>query len=71
MTALVGFGVVPVFEGMVSNDIVSSLSDGEFHGYAIVAIQPLPFVLAAFAFGIVSTAYTVGARIQRETEGLV
>lgn len=71
MTALVGFGLAPVFDGMVSNDIVSKLADDDFHGYAVLTAEPLPFVLLAFAFGIVATAYTVGSRLQRDTEGLV
>lgn len=71
MTALVGFGLGPVFDGMVANDTIAQLSDRDFHDYAIITIEPLPFVLLAFAFGIVSTAYTIGARMQRETEGLV
>jgi len=71
MTALAGFGLAPVFEGMVANDTIARLSERSFHDYAIVTVEPLPFVLLAFAFGIVSTAYTIGARIQRETEGLV
>lgn len=71
LTALVGFGVGPVFEGMVANEAISRLSDGGFHDYAILTIDPMPFLLLAFGFGIVSTAYSIGARIQRETEGLV
>ncbi len=71
MTALLGFGLGPVFEGMVANDTISRLSDGDFTNYAILTIEPMPFVLLAFAFAIVATAFTVGARIQRDTEGLV
>lgn len=71
MVALLGFGLTPVFRGMVSNDIVSHLSDDGFDGYAILVVEPMPFVLLAFAFGIVATAYTIGARMQRETEGLI
>lgn len=70
-TALVGFGLIPVLERMVANDILAGLVAADFHGYAVLAAEPLPFVLLAFAFGIVATAYTIGARIQRETEGLV
>ncbi|MCB1273769.1 MAG: hypothetical protein KDB25_05170 [Leucobacter sp.] len=71
MTALVGFGLSPLFEGMVANDIIARLSNGDFQDSAVLMLEPLPFVLLAFAFGIVATAYTVGARIQRETEGLI
>lgn len=71
MTALVGFGLIPVLDGMVADDIVHSISGGNFTGNALFVANPLPFVLLGFAFGIVATAYTIGARMQRETEGLV
>lgn len=71
LTALVGFGLVPVFEGMVANDTVRQISNGEFVDDTIFVATPLPFVLLAFAFAIIATAYTVGARIQRDHEGLV
>lgn len=71
MTALLGFGLAPVFEGMVANDAIARLSQGDFDDYAILTVEPLPFVLLAFAFSIAATAYTIGARIQRDAEGLV
>lgn len=71
MTALLGFGLIPVFEGMVGDDIVHTLSGGNFTGSALFVAEPLPFILLAFAFGIVATAYTIGARMQRDQEGLV
>lgn len=71
MTALVGFGLMPLFEGMVGNDIVFEASGGAFTQSAIFVAEPLPFILLAFAFGIIATAYTIGARMQRDQEGLV
>lgn len=71
MTALVGFGLIPVFEGMVGSDIVFEASGGTFTQSAIFVAEPLPFILLAFAFGIIATAYTIGARMQRDQEGLV
>ncbi len=71
MTALVGFGIVPAFDGMVANDAVSKLAAGGFDRYAVFVAEPLPFILLAFAFAIVATAYTIGARLQKDAEGLV
>ena len=70
MTALVGFAVVPIFGRMVANDTLARISEGDFGGFA-ATVSPFPFILGAFIFAIVATAYTVGARLQRDAEGLV
>lgn len=71
MTALAGFGLTSIFDRMVGNEILLSLGNGSLDNIAIMTANPLPYVLLAFAFGIVATAYTIGARMQRETEGLI
>ncbi len=71
VTALVGFGIVPAVEGAVAASAIEELSDGTFHGFALLVAEPMLFVLLAFAFAIVITAYAVGARMQRDQEGLV
>lgn len=70
MTALVGLVVSNLFGTMLANDALARISEGDFVGSA-ASYSPFPYVLGAFAFGIVATAYTVGARIQRDAEGLV
>ena len=69
IAGLVGAAAVPFFGNMVANGAFSSL--GDFEDYAVMSIQPFPFVLAAFAIATVATAFTVGEKLQRETEGLV
>lgn len=71
MAALIGFAIVSMLDQMVANDILSSLSADDFSGQAMFVAEPMPFVLLAFAFGIVATAYTIGARMQRDQEGLI
>ncbi len=71
MAALVGFGLTSVLDRMVGNEVLLSLGGGSLENVAVMTADPMPFVLIAFAFGIIATAYTVGARMQRETEGLV
>ncbi|HWV49795.1 MAG TPA: hypothetical protein VN035_10090 [Microbacterium sp.] len=69
IVGLVGAAAVPFFGNMVANGAFSSL--GDFEEYAVMSIEPFPFVLAAFAIATVATAFTVGEKLQRETEGLV
>lgn len=69
IVGLVGAATVPFFGNMVANGAFSRL--GDFEGYAVMSIEPFPFVLAAFAIATVATAFTVGEKLQRETEGLV
>lgn len=71
MVALVGFGLMPVFDGIVGFEIAHELSDGAFTQSALFVAEPLPFILIGFVFAIIATAFTVGARMQRDTEGLV
>ena len=71
MTALAGFGLTSVLDRMVGNEVLLSMHSDALENVAVLTAEPMPFVLLAFAFGIVATAYTIGARMQRETEGLV
>lgn len=71
ITAMVGFGLIPVFEGVVGFEIAHELADGAFAQSALFGAEPLPFVLLGFVFATIATAFTVGERMQRETEGLV
>ncbi|MGO3146117.1 MAG: hypothetical protein ACTIJ6_00415 [Leucobacter sp.] len=71
MTALMGFGMSSVLDRMVGNEVLLSMHSDALENVAVLTAEPMPFVLLAFAFGIVATAYTIGAKMQRETEGLV
>lgn len=70
LTGLVGFMLSDFLGQMMSNEALFQVSGGGYDSFALL-YTPLPYVLGAFAFGIVLTAYTVGACIQRETDGLV
>lgn len=63
------FGV-PFFGNMVANDAFRAISDGTFDN-AIATVDLTALFLAAFVIAISSTVFTVGERLQRETEGLV
>lgn len=71
MTALVGFGMQSVLDRMVGNEILLQTNPDALDSIAVWAADPLPFLMLAFAFGIVATAYTIGVRLQGETEGLI
>lgn len=71
LVGLVGFGTAPALGGTVGDGAMAHLAGGEFDGAALFTVEPFPFVLAAFAFAIVATAFEVGTRVQRDTEGLV
>jgi hypothetical protein len=68
-TALVGTGVSAMMRSAFSNSVMFELgADGPQWA---AEVDVTGFWLGAFALGIVLTAMTVGARMQRDTEGLV
>ena len=67
---LVGLIGVPFFGNMVANDAFRSISQGTFDN-VIMSVNLSHLFLAAFVVAIVSTVFTVGARLQRETDLLV
>lgn len=69
LTGLIGSAAVQFFGNMVANGAMARL--GDFRGNAVISIQPFPFVLAAFVVAVIATVFTVGARLQRDAEGLV
>ena len=66
------FGIVlyPFFGNMAANGAFAVLSDGTFEN-VVLSVQPLTFIVAAFVAALATTVFSVGARLQRETEGLV
>lgn len=71
MVALVGLGVTPALAGVAASSALLDSSGGAFTGTALFQVELFPFIIGAFAFATVATAFTIGARLQRETEGLV
>lgn len=70
ITGLFGFAAARFFENMLANATVNVVTDNAFDN-AVIAVEPVPFVLAAFVLAVIGTAFTIGDRLQKETEGLV
>lgn len=70
LLGLVGAAASHFFDNMLANAAIAQVTDGSFDT-AVISVQPFPFILAAFALAIIGTVFVVGARLQRETEGLV
>jgi hypothetical protein len=68
--ALAGLLGVPFFGNMVANDAFRAISDGTFDN-VILSVQVPPLILVAFISAMASTVFTIGDRLQRETELLV
>lgn len=68
---LVGLAGVPFFQNMVANGALARISE---YGYDRGPVQTidLPILLgAAFVAAVAGTVFSVGDRLQRDTEGLV
>ena len=70
ITGLVGYSLANLANTMLANEAVRSAAGGEL-GTSVFAADPLVYLLASFTVAVVATAFAVGARLQRETEGLV
>lgn len=76
-TGLLGSAAARFFDNMLANATVSQVTDNRLDT-AVLTVEPLTWVLAAFAIAVIGTAFSVGERLQRdnaslekETEGLV
>ncbi len=68
---LVGLAGVPFFQNMVANGALARMSDYTYDR-GLVQVIDLPTLFgAAFVVALASTVFTVGDRLQRDTEGLV
>ena len=70
ITSLIGFALVPFFGNMGANGAFANISDRTFEN-VILSVDLLPFIVIAFVAALGGTVFTVGSRLQRETEGLV
>lgn len=70
ITGLLGFAAVQFFDNMLANAAVAAVTDNSVDN-AVISIEPFTFVLAAFIIAVISTAFAIGDRLQRETEGLI
>jgi hypothetical protein len=70
IAGLLGFCAVPFFANMGANGAFAWISDRTFDN-AVLSVDLFPLLLLAFVAALASTVFTVGARLQRETAGLV
>ena len=70
ITGLVGFAAVQFFDNMLANATVAAVTDNGIDN-AVISVEPFTFILAAFIIAVIGTAFVIGEKLQRETEGLV
>lgn len=70
MTGLLGFAAVRFFDNMLANATVNVVTDNAVD-HAVISVDPVTFVLAAFVLAVIGTAFAIGDRLQKDTEGLV
>lgn len=70
LVGLIGYALTPFFANMGANGAFARISDRTFDN-VVLAVDLVPFVGIAFVAALASTAFTVGDRLQRDTEGLV
>lgn len=70
LTGLVGFAAVRFFDNMLANAAVNVVTDNAIDN-AVITVEPFTFILAAFIISVIGTAFVIGDKLQRETEGLV
>ncbi|GAA2826556.1 hypothetical protein FB468_1489 [Leucobacter komagatae] len=66
-----GYFFSSLLQQMASNELIHRLSEGNLEVWMLASGNPTPVLLGTLAFTVVLFAYAVGARLQRETEGLV
>ena len=71
ITGLVGYGVAPEIGNIAAHEAAFSAGLTDSLTPSLFTVDPFPFIMAAFAASIVITAFTVGERLQRDTEGLI
>lgn len=70
ITGLVGFAAVRFFDNMLANATVAHVTDNGLDN-AVISVEPFTFILAAFVIALIATVFSIGDRLQRDTEGLV
>lgn len=70
IVAVLGAGAFPFFGNMAANGAFAALSDGTFDN-VIMTVDLTTLFAIAFVAALASTVFAVGARLQRDTEGLV
>lgn len=71
ISALLGFGVSNALEKAVASSVLREISNDTLPTFMFETSDTSPSWLVVFAAAVILTAYGVGARIQRDQEGLV
>lgn len=67
---LFGYVAVPFFGNMAANGAFAKLSDRSFDN-VIMTMEPFTLLVLAFMVALVGTVFSIGERLQRDTEGLI
>lgn len=67
---LIGAAVTPFLSNVAANGAFAAISNGEFTN-VVMSVDLLPYAIGAFVVALISTAFSVGERLQRDTAGLV
>lgn len=70
ITGLVGFATVRFFDNMLANAAIAHVTDNGLDN-AVISVEPFTFILAAFVIALITTVFSIGDRLQRDTDGLV
>jgi hypothetical protein len=70
IVAFFGVALAPFFANMGANGAFAWISDRTFDNVVLAADLP-QLLMVAFIAALAATTFTVGARLQRDTEGLV
>ena len=70
IAVLIGAASTLFFANMAANGAFAAISNGEFDN-VVIAVDLLPYAIGAFVVALITTAFSVGERLQRETDGLV
>ena len=69
-TGLLGYAAVPFLANMAANGAFAEVSDRTFDN-VVIAVDLAPFFLLAFIAALAAVVFSIGERLQRDTEGLV
>jgi hypothetical protein len=70
ITGLLGFASVRFFDNMLANATVARITDNGIDN-AVMSGEPFTFILGAFVIALICTVFSIGDRLQRDTDGLV
>ncbi len=71
LVGITGSATAAVLSGTVGGTVLFEIGDGATDGFVFLVADPTVYILGGFALAVVLTAFTIGARLQRDTEGLV